>query len=692
MTDAAKRLHDFDFLIGGGDMGRRTRAFDWAATPLGPPGQWPQGLKTATRLLLGTQHPMFIWWGDELIQFYNDAYARSLGPEQHPSALGARGRECWAHIWPIIGPQIEQVMDNRGSTWNENQIVPILRHGVLEDVCWTYSFSPINEVTAGNGVGGVLVVCAETTEFVLEKQRHEARAETMERRFATAVAERDVLADVVEATDDMIQVLDMDFRILAANHAHADSFERLFGMRPQPGDHLLRILDAFPEAQARISKHWTRVLGGEDFAIREQYEDPQGEQIIYDARFSAMRAPDGRQLGAYVIARDATRQVMDEARLLEAEDRIRQTQKIEALGQLTGGVAHDFNNLLTVVAGGLDMIDQPMPEERRQRMLGAMRQAVERGAGLSRQLLAFSRRQQLRPEPIDLATQIGGMRELLERSLRGDIEVSIRVAEDTWPIEVDAGELELAILNLSVNARDAMPEGGKLVIEANNTSGDERAELPGDLVHLTITDTGSGMSAEVLRRVFEPFFTTKGMGKGSGLGLAQTYGFVRGSGGAIHVDSRPGVGTTVAMIFPRTHGIPTKRQAPCTFRYDQPPPDSQGIALVVEDDERVAALAVEMVRQLGYDVLHVSSAEAALGALANGRPVDVVFSDVMMPGSMNGVELAREVRLRQPTLPVLLTSGYESVIGAEDLERFPLLRKPYGLEDLANALRLARGL
>jgi PAS domain S-box-containing protein len=381
-----------------------------------------------------------------------------------------------------------------------------------------------------------------------------------------------------------------------------------------------------------------------------------------------------------------------------AEERLRQAQKIEAIGQLTGGVAHDFNNLLMVISGGLDLIGRIEDAEKRARVLGGMRQAVARGSGLSRQLLAFSRRQALSPRPIDLARQIGGMRELLDRSLRGDVHVVTEFADGLWPVEVDPGELELVILNLAVNARDAMPDGGTITISAKNEAGYGEASdgsPAGDFVRLSVTDTGTGMSPDVLARVFDPFFTTKDVGKGSGLGLAQTHGFVHASGGAIRIDSTPGQGTTVSLLLPRTHKVPTiEDPLPPLPAVESRPPAPRGRVLVVEDDDEVAALTSEMIRQLGYDTTRVASAEAALGALANGRPIDLVFSDVMMPGPMNGLALAREIRRRRPGLPVLLTSGYADAARPEaEAEHIEILAKPYRLVDLDLALAaLARNL
>jgi signal transduction histidine kinase/CheY-like chemotaxis protein len=383
---------------------------------------------------------------------------------------------------------------------------------------------------------------------------------------------------------------------------------------------------------------------------------------------------------------DLRTQMMERARVEEA---FRQAQKIEALGQLTGGVAHDFNNLLMVISGGLEVLERQDDPVRRRRLLDRMQQAAQRGAGLTRQLLAFSRRQELKPEPVDLRLQVGGMRELLDRSLRGDVHVALEFADDLWPVEVDPGELELVVLNLAVNARDAMPNGGTIKIIGENVEGFADGELAGDYLRLSVVDSGTGMSEAVKAHVFEPFFTTKEIGRGSGLGLAQVHGFAKQSGGTVEVDSRLGRGTTISILLPRSGKSPPRVESrPVDPQVGPARPDAAGSVLLVEDDDEVAALVTEMLGQLGYRAFRTASASAALGALSNGRPVDLVFSDVMMPGGMSGVELAREIRIRRRTLPVLLTSGYAEVAKeTAEAEGVRVLRKPFGLDELAAALR-----
>lgn len=401
-----------------------------------------------------------------------------------------------------------------------------------------------------------------------------------------------------------------------------------------------------------------------------------------------------QELEALVAARTAELEAANAelrrqmAERMRAEEALRQAQKIEAIGRLTGGVAHDFNNLLMVISGGLDMLDRKDNPARRQMLMNGMRQAAQRGAGLTRQLLAFSRRQALQPEPVDVARRISGMRELLDRSLRGDVHVELEFPDDLWVVEVDPGELELVVLNLAVNARDAMPQGGTILIRGENISSLQDGELEGDFVRLSVIDTGLGMSSEVKARVFEPFFTTKEIGKGSGLGLAQAHGFARQSGGAIHINSELGRGTSIMLLLPRSAKLPPVEQHHLiNLNTSLASATARGCVLLVEDDNEVAALVAEMLDQLGYEVTQAASAAAALGALADGRPIDFVFSDIMMPGGMDGIELAREIRARRRNLPVLLTSGYaEAAKQRAEAEGIRVLPKPYRLDELAAAI------
>ncbi len=412
--------------------------------------------------------------------------------------------------------------------------------------------------------------------------------------------------------------------------------------------------------------------------------------ILAVAQNALMRA--NRELAAQAEAlRD---QIRDREK---AEEALRQSQKMEAIGRLTGGIAHDFNNLLMVASSGIELLEHTADPERRRKLSDGVRQAVARGAALTSQLLAFSRQAPMTSAVIDLRDQVEALRFMLERSLREDIVLVIAIADDIWPVEADVGELELALLNLAVNARDAMPGGGTFTLAARNVPG--RDDTP-DAVCLEAADTGAGIPAETLSRVFEPFFTTKDVGRGTGLGLSQVYGFARSSGGKVEVRSAPGAGATFAITLPRTHKPPPPRAAP--------PPAPEPVAgapardpadaadaeadvrrvLLVEDDDGVADSVGQMLDRLRLVHVRAENAPAALAVFERDPAFDLVVSDMVMPGGMDGLTLARTLRNRAPALPILLTTGYSAAAAAAGSE-FPLLLKPYRLEDLEQALRTA---
>jgi signal transduction histidine kinase/ActR/RegA family two-component response regulator len=384
---------------------------------------------------------------------------------------------------------------------------------------------------------------------------------------------------------------------------------------------------------------------------------------------------------------ERTQQLEAETRERErAQEALREAQKLEAIGRLTGGIAHDFNNLLAVIQGNAEILQSRLPPGTSDRVADSIGRAAERGARLTRQLLAFSRRQALRPESVDLRRRADDLADLLTRSLRGDIRIVVSLADDLWPIECDVGELELALLNIGVNARDAMPDGGLLRVDGRNVifeeGGARTVDLVGDFVSLTVSDTGTGIPPEILARVFEPFFTTKEVGKGTGLGLSQVYGFAVQAGGAATIASEPGRGTAVTLYIPRSmSAVADAAEEPhaATAR-------GTGAILLVEDDEALAEVAGEVLALIGYQSYHVRDARTALALLLGGRQFDLVFSDIVMPGGMSGIELARKVRQHFPSLPILLASGYSQAAAEVAKEGFPIIAKPYRADALADAI------
>jgi len=375
---------------------------------------------------------------------------------------------------------------------------------------------------------------------------------------------------------------------------------------------------------------------------------------------------------------------------LKAEAQLAQAQKMEAVGQLTGGVAHDFNNLLTVVLGNLDLLDRkPEEDARRKRQLAAIRHAAERGRSLTRQLLAFSRRQHLTPVTVDVNELIANFSSLMQQAVGEGVTIKTSLHKQPLCAHVDPAQLETALLNLAVNARDAMPEGGQLTIatrvqDARKLSRKHPEAAPGNWLCIEVKDTGTGMPPEVLERVFEPFFTTKEVGKGSGLGLSQVYGFVRQTGGFISAESKVGSGTTFQLFLQPTEATAEARTGTESVREVEHGTER---VLAVEDDAAVLSMTVDLLAGLGYQVSTAADAKEALALLNSGAPVDLLFSDVMMPGGMGGVQLAREARTLRPGIKVLLTSGYIGEAGAVDAGEFPLLPKPYERNALAAMVR-----
>ena len=634
---------------------------------------------------------MFVAWGPELGFLYNDPYSEILGAK-HPLALGRRFKDIWSEIWTDIFPLIDTAMNGQ-ATYREDLPLVMNRKGYDEQTWFTFSYSPVRDETGK--VAGMFCACSETTQRILtERALRESEArlrelnETLERRVNDALAERKLLADIVEATDAFVLVSDLHYRLLAANRAAVEEFERVYGVRPMVGESLLEILSSQPEHQSEVRNFWARAIEGEEFIAVAEFGNPALARRTYEVRFNQLRDRHGDRIGVYQFVYDVTERVRDQERLRLAEAALRQAQKMESIGQLTGGVAHDFNNLLAVFSTGVQLMERDITDAQRQRTLDGMRRAVARGTGLTRHLLAFSRRRPINPESIDLRAHLGGMRQMFDGALGGHIKVEMVFADGLWPVEVDSGEMELAILNLCVNARDAMPVGGTITIRAENMTETIGGDLPHEFVKLSVADHGCGMPPEVAGRAFEPFFTTKDVSKGSGLGLPQVYGFAQQSGGRVSIESKVGHGTVVTVVLPRASAEPARASEVQHVAAATADGSRRGHLLLVEDDREVSMLTKDMLASLGFTVLHVTSADAALGALANGRAVDFVLSDVMMPGGVNGLQLAREIRRRHPGLPIALMTGYiESAADLSDGE-FIVVQKPYTAADLARALNV----
>ena len=533
---------------------------------------------------------------------------------------------------------------------------------------------------------------------------------------------------LVESAPDAIVVVDAKGKIVMVN----GQAEALFGY---PRDEMLgqAVEMLVPDAlRGRHIKHRDGFINnssvrpmGTGMDLSGQRKD--GSQVPVEISLSPLEAPEGLMVAAAIRDITAQRQAQEALKRAydEMEDRVRertaeleqanlalqaemadrhkaeqalyQAQKMEAVGQLTGGVAHDFNNLLTVVMGNLQLLaNQLKNDSLGTELIQAAIKAAKRGAELNRTLLAFSRKQRLAPEPVDFNEMISGIAQMLRRTLGEQVQILLKPAASLPRAMADPAQLETALLNLAVNARDAMPEGGKLTIETATMFFDEHsAELEGDVVPgryvlLAVSDTGSGMPPEVVARAFEPFFTTKETGKGSGLGLAMVYGFVKQSGGHVKIYSESGLGTTVKIFLPQS-GDPDGVEAAATAGPAARPTGKETI-LLVEDEEDVRQLGCRVLDALGYRILQAGDGPSALAILDKEPDIALLFTDVVLPGGMMGPDIARQAKARRPELKVLFTSGYtgnaiqhlESVAG-----HVQLLSKPYAIDDLAQMVRSA---
>jgi PAS domain S-box-containing protein len=487
-----------------------------------------------------------------------------------------------------------------------------------------------------------------------------------------------------------IGYMDMDERLQFVNA----TAERWYG---KPADELVgKTMQEFMDAETyRFMKPYVRqAKAGKAVKIqlRRQYH-PAGPMRDIEMLYVPHVDGTGRVAGYFGMGFDMTERLAMEAQL-------RQAQKMEAVGQLTGGVAHDFNNLLGVIVGNLDLLATQTPgDAKAQSLLSTALDAAESGAALIRRLLAFSRRQMLLPKATNLPELVSGMMVLMQRSLGAAITVETSIPTDLWPALIDAGQLEAAILNLAINSRDAMPEGGRLTITLANVSVDEvtapadSEALPGDYVEVTVRDTGTGIAPDILSRVLEPFFTTKEVGKGTGLGLSMVYGFVKQSGGFLQLESRLGEGTAVSLFLPRARDTLLAADSPAPAHGNL---RGEGeVVLVVEDRPDMRAFSAEALRALNYQPLEAADGAAALAILEHRSDVSVLFSDVVLPGGMNGFELARAGRAIRPKIKVLLTSGYsDRAAGTRGEEAEMVLEKPFRPSELGRKLAalLGRGL
>jgi PAS domain S-box-containing protein len=805
----------FRFLRSTSELACLIRDFDWAATALGAIEGWPQSLRAIVAMVINSQVPMVLLWGDRGYMIYNDAYSRFAG-SRHPQLLGSEVRAGWAEV-ADFNDQVMRVGLSGGTLAYRDQELTLYRNGKPEQVWMNLDYSPVMDETGEPA--GVIAVVLETTQRVLADRRSDtqhgrlaqmfeqgpsfmALLEGPDHRFELAnssylklVGGRDVIGKTVAealpdaATQGYVDKLDevfasgksfssvgsryavelvpgavnercVDFiyqplkdaignvtgifvegvdvterklaeaalkqlnetleqrieertaqllsreALISTFYNHSSEYHAVIAetdegqFRYQEANPaLLRmygktraelightVAEVFkPETAAELTAHLRACLRA---GAPYRYERRNGDAIV-EAVATPVPEANGKTRRLVVSARDITEH-------RDLEQQLRQAQKMEAVGQLTGGLAHDFNNLLTGITGSLELIEKRL-EQRRfndlDRYLHAAKSAAKRAAALTHRLLAFSRRQTLDPKPTDVNSLVRDMEELIRRTIGPHISFEFVAAIGLWKTLADSHQLENALLNLCINARDAMPHGGRLTVETCNRWIDERGARARDLaagqyISLCVSDNGTGMSAAVISRAFDPFFTTKPLGEGTGLGLSMVYGFARQTGGQARIYSEEGKGTMVCLYLPRcadaNQEITKAEQAP------QIEHAKLGeTVLVVDDEQTVRMLVTDVLQELGYTAIDVADARAGLQILESKRQIDLLITDVGLPGGMNGRQLADAGTTLRPDLKVLFITGYaeNAVIGDGHLKPgMHVLTKPFGMDALANRI------
>jgi PAS domain S-box-containing protein len=817
-VSAEKRLagEPFRFLRGDSHLAALIRDFDWAGTALGPIKSWTPSLRAIVAMIINSQVPMVLLWGDRGHMIYNDAYSQFAGG-RHPQLLGSEVRKGWPEV-ADFNDHILKVGLSGGTLAYRDQELTLFRKGTPEQVWMNLDYSPV--IDESGEPAGVIAIVAETTQRVLSDRRNETQhrrlAEMFEQgpsfmallegpdhrfEFANAsylrlIGGRDLIGKTVAealpdaATQGYVHKLDAVFAsgesfssvgsrylmevvpggevderyidfiyqplkdsagnvtgifvegvdvteqkradaalkqlnetleqrieertaqlvskeaLITTFYNHSSEYHaviaetddgrfrydeanpallRMYGMTR--GELIGHTVDEVfkPETAAELTAHLRACLAA---GTPYRYERQNGDAIV-EAVATPVPEANGKTRRLVVSARDITEQ-------RNLEQQLRQSQKMEAVGQLTGGLAHDFNNLLTGVTGSLELMEKRFEQRRLNdidRYVHAAKGAAKRAAALTHRLLAFSRRQTLDPKPTDVNSLVNDMEELIRRTIGPHITFEFVGAIGLWRTLTDSHQLENALLNLCINARDAMPNGGRLTVETCNRWIDERGARTRDLaagqyISLCVSDNGTGMSAEVISRAFDPFFTTKPLGEGTGLGLSMVYGFARQSGGQTRIYSEEGKGTMVCMYLPRC-ADPTQEAVKEVEIAELEHTVLGETVLVVDDEQTVRMLITDVLEELGYTAIDAGDGKAGLQILESKRQIDLLITDVGLPGGMNGRQLADAGTTLRPDLKVLFITGYaeNAVIGDGHLKPgMHVLTKPFGMDALANRI------
>ncbi len=613
---------------------------------------------------------------DGVVRFANPSAAREIGytpVELTGQRLGVLFDDTaeWDRL-------LRQVLDG------ESSVRPIELQARRKDGSETYlEISASRWLSAGRFL--VTVILRDVSERYAARQALQSLNLTLEKRVAERTQERD---QVWQVSQDMLGVVDANGVWVSVNPA----WERTLGWHPDDiRGRTLEWLDDPVESARNLDRFVTLAHTAQTFHFENNLRTRAGDYRVLS--WTAVHA-DGL---IYCVARDITEQRRQQDALLKAEDALRQSQKMEAVGQLTGGLAHDFNNLLTGISGSLELLQLRMSQGRHKdvdRYISTAQGAANRAAALTHRLLAFSRRQTLDPKATDINRLVAGMRDLIDNTVGPSIQTKVIETADLWATLVDPNQLENALLNLCINARDAMPDGGSLTIAALNHSLDAAAAQvhemrPGDYVGLSVTDSGSGMSEDVIQRAFDPFYTTKPLGQGTGLGLSMIYGFAKQSGGQVRISSELGNGTKVEIFLPRHNEQEMTLDATADIS-SSPRARAGETVLIVDDEPSVRMLITEVLAELGYTSIEASEGSSALRVLQSDVRIDLLVTDVGLPGGMNGRQLADFGRMARPALKILFITGYAetSVLGGEQIdEGMGILTKPFAMEGLATRIK-----
>lgn len=647
--------------------------FDWSTTSLGPIATWPQPLTTAFDIIIETTAPMALLWGPNGVMIYNDAYAEVIG-QRHPEILGRPVADSFPEITDFTEKILKDGFAGQSSTFG-NQHLVLNRFGALEDGWYNLNYSPVRD-SDGQVLGVLAVVIEVTAQVLAERKRLEIEQTLLERESELARVQRIGRVGGVE----------VDFSDGFRNK-RSPEYLYIHGLPPEAATetHESWVARIHPDDREETVQHFLDAVKGDIRDYNYEYRiirpsDGETRWVAISAIFERDR--HGRALKMVGAHTDITARkhaeialqrlnetlestVIDRTRELRlVEESLRQAQKMEAIGQLTGGIAHDFNNLLTGIIGSLEVIKRRIDLGRvddLDRFMDAAINSANRAASLTQRLLAFSRQQSLDLKPVNINALILSLEDLLRRSIGAAIELIVELPEDVWIVEGDTSQIESALLNLVINARDAMPDGGVIRIKAVNLSIlESEVDNPkglerGDYVLVSVADNGSGMSQAVIDRAFDPFFTTKPIGQGTGLGLSMVYGYARQSKGHVQIDSDKERGTTIRFYMRRHTGALVQEQI--AVRSVVLPTGRGETVLVVEDEPAVRQLIVEILNETGYRTLEAADGPSAISVLQSPQHIDLLISDVGLPG-MNGRQVAEIGRKHRPDLKVLFVTGY----------------------------------